>query len=194
MKRLIILILLSLAGVGAGAGAGMMLQPQQANVVANRDTAPSAERTGGSANTDASDPDTSNASTRDEVAEALEAADSAGEEYAAEDAPPRDFVRLEKQFVVPVLGDDRVASLVVLSIALEVDEGGSDAVFAIEPKLRDAFLGVLFAHAQSRGFDGGFTRKDRLADLRRSLTVAAQDVLGGVAHGVLLTNIVRQDI
>ncbi|MEL6791873.1 MAG: flagellar basal body-associated FliL family protein, partial [Pseudomonadota bacterium] len=148
----------------------------------------------GSRNSELADAESEAAVREDEVARALEAAEEAADEGDGGEAASRDFVRLEKQFVVPVLGEDRVASLVVLSIALEVDEGGSDAVFATEPKLRDAFLGVLFTHAQSRGFDGGFTRKDRLADLRRSLTIAAQDVLGGVAHGVLLTNIVRQDI
>ncbi|MEL7464238.1 MAG: flagellar basal body-associated FliL family protein [Pseudomonadota bacterium] len=119
-----------------------------------------------------------------------DAAAKTDEEYTGS----RDFVRLEKQFVVPVLGEERVASLVVLSIALEVEHGGADFVFAAEPKLRDRFLGVLFTHAQSQGFDGGFTRKDRLSDLRRALTLAAQDVLGELAYGVLLTNVLRQDI
>ena len=103
-------------------------------------------------------------------------------------------MKIERQFVVPVLEDERVSSLVVLSLAVEVDAGESDIVFEHEPKLRDAFLSVLFTHAQSRGFDGDFTQERRLEDLRGSLTNAAQEVLGKRAHGILLTGIVRQDI
>lgn len=193
MKRALLILVISLVGAGAGAGAGMFLKPSAPENAETGDETKGGEQGAGQAQ-DSVDGDVAASVRDDEVARALEAADAAGDLDAAGDATTRDFVRLEKQFVVPVLGEDRVASLVVLSIALEVEEGGSDAVFATEPKLRDAFLGVLFTHAQSRGFDGGFTRKDRLADLRRALTVAARDVLGDVAHGVLLTNIVRQDI
>ena len=110
------------------------------------------------------------------------------------DAPPSEYVKLNRQFVVPVIEGGRVAAMMVLSLAVEVPEGGSDAVFSHEPKLRDAFLRVLFTHAQSGGFSGVFTRPEAMADLRGSLLLAARKVLGASVHEILLTNLVRQDV
>ncbi|MEM7522255.1 MAG: flagellar basal body-associated FliL family protein [Pseudomonadota bacterium] len=103
------------------------------------------------------------------------------------------FVKLEKQFVVPVIEGRRVASLMVLSLAVEVNEDAEEAVFSHEPKLRDELLRALFVHAQSGGFSGQFTKPHLMDDLKASLGVAARQVLGDVSYEVLLTNIVRQD-
>lgn len=104
-----------------------------------------------------------------------------------------EFVKLNNQFVIPVVHQGKVASLVVLSISLEVDAGGEGAVFQKEPKLRDALLQVLFDHANSGGFDGAFTETENMTHLRRAIFETAQHILGPMVHGVLLTDIVRQD-
>lgn len=105
-----------------------------------------------------------------------------------------DYVKLNKQFIVPVVDEERVTALMVVSLAVEVDEGASTAVFTYEPKLRDEFLKVLFLHAQSGGFSGAFTDASAMGDLRGSLAVAAREVLGARVRAVLLTNVVRQDL
>lgn len=105
-----------------------------------------------------------------------------------------DYVKLNKQFVVPIVDGDRVGSLIVISMALEADQGVSDQIFAFEPKLRDEFLSVLFKHAQSGGFSGVFTADQPMHDLRASLLYAAQRVLGRSVRAVLVTDIVRQDV
>ena len=68
-----------------------------------------------------------------------------------------EYVKLNNQFVVPVVEDGRVAAMVVLSLSLEVEAGNTEAVYQREPKLRDAFLQVLFDHANVGGFCGSFT-------------------------------------
>lgn len=115
---------------------------------------------------------------------------------AAADMPPaeRDYVRLPKQFVVPVVEDERVAAMVVLSLSLGTTPGASDAVFAREPKLRDALLQVMFDHANSGGFGGAFTDAAALDPLRRQLTEAAQAVLPGIVSEVLVVEVARQDL
>ncbi len=114
----------------------------------------------------------------------------------AEEAPTaeRDYVRLSQQFVVPVVEDERVAAMVVLALSLETIPGASDAVFAREPKLRDALLQVMFDHANSGGFDGAFTDAAALDPLRRQLTEAAQAVLPGTVSEVLVVEVARQDL
>lgn len=127
-----------------------------------------------------------------------EAGAEAGAEIEAEAPPPdlsgAEYVKLDRQFVVPVVTSDKVESMIVISLAIEMSSGGSDIVFKHEPRLRDEFLRVLFIHAQSGGFSGVFTQPHLLDDLRASLESAARMVLGSGARSVLLTNIVRKDL
>ncbi len=126
---------------------------------------------------------------------AAEAAEKAPEPEPAPDAPG-EYVKLDRQFIVPVIADEKVGALMVLQMAVEMapDAGGSAPVFAQEPKLRDEFLRVLFLHAQSGGFAGSFTEPRVMDDLRASLTSTARRVIGPGVRAVLITSIIRQDI
>jgi flagellar protein FliL len=105
-----------------------------------------------------------------------------------------EYVKLNNQFIVPVVSGSKVAALVVMSLSVEVPVGQKETVFTREPKLRDAFLQVLFDHANSGGFDGVFTTGEKMDDLRGSLFEAATSVLGSAASDVLIIDIVRQDV
>lgn len=105
-----------------------------------------------------------------------------------------DYVKLPKQFVVPVIKKDRVRALVVLTLSLEVTLGQSDMVLSRSPKLRDAFLQVLFNHANSGGFDGAFTTGKSMRDLRGELLEVAQTLLGDTISSVLIEEIVKQSV
>ena len=107
--------------------------------------------------------------------------------------PSVEFVRLSNQFVVPVVTEARVSALVVLSLSIEVPPGGGERVYAAEPRLRDAFLQVLFDHANAGGFGGAFTAASSMNALRTALREAAAGVLGPVARDVLIVEILRQD-
>jgi len=110
----------------------------------------------------------------------------------SEELPP-EFVKLDNQFVVPVLEDGQVASMVILSLGLEVEQGATQTIYAHEPKLRDVFLQVLFSHANSGGFRGSFTDAANLIPLRIALNEAARGVLGNQVRDVLINDIARQD-
>ena len=119
-------------------------------------------------------------------------------EAAADHAPkpstnPPDYVKLNNQFIVPIIESGRVASMVVLSLSLEVTAGKTEEIYAREPKLRDAFLQVLFDHANTGGFRGSFTDGANLVLLRRALREKAVSVVGEVVTDVLITDIARQD-
>ncbi|WP_050526122.1 flagellar basal body-associated FliL family protein [Pseudorhodobacter aquimaris] len=104
-----------------------------------------------------------------------------------------EFAKLNNQFVVPVVEDGRVASLVIMSLSVEVSIGGTETVYLQEPKLRDALLQVLFDHANAGGFKGVFTDGANLTLLRHALLEVTQKVLGEIAHGILISDIARQD-
>ena len=105
-----------------------------------------------------------------------------------------EFVQLNNQFVVPLVEGDRIGAMVVLSLSVEVDRGGAQTVYALEPKLRDGFLQVLFDHANRGGFDGEFTNANSMGVLRRVLLETARDRLGQSVHAILITEIARQDV
>lgn len=112
-----------------------------------------------------------------------------------EDGPEElvEYVKLNNQFVVPVVEEGRVSALVILSISLEVAPASTEAVFAKEPKIRDALLQVLFDHANAGGFKGVFTDGANLIFLREAMREAAIKVMGDLVRDVLISDLVRQD-
>ena len=109
------------------------------------------------------------------------------------EASASEFVKLDEQFVVPVIKADKVVSMIVLTLSLETDPGMMDAVYVKKPKLRDLFLRVLFDHSNMGGFRGAFTRSDNMELLRTALREVAQKEMGTEIRDVLITDIGRQD-
>ena len=131
------------------------------------------------------------------VAEAGAEGENAGGHDEAKDPEepevPPEYVKLNNQFVVPVMADGKVVSMVILSLSLEIEPGKSQDIYAREPKLRDKLLQVLFEHANSGGFQGSFTDGANLVILRKALFEAATGVMGEAVKDVLISDIARQD-
>tara|TARA_E500000305_G_scaffold111859_1_gene128400 strand:+ start:17900 stop:18409 length:510 start_codon:yes stop_codon:yes gene_type:complete len=161
-------ILLALVGLGAGVGGGLMLRPDPEIV--------------------AIDP------CGDTEAAALHDAEHGGDEEVPPENTAFEYVKLNNQFVIPDLDGGRVTAMVVLSLSLEATTGSREAIYAREPKLRDAFLQVLFDHANTGGFKGAFTDSSTMNALRRALVEVAQKTIGPQINDVLVIDIVRQDI
>jgi len=178
MKRLLLPVGLLLLGTGSGVGAAIYLRGAAPEAVPATDCAIAPAPTG-----DHVLPDDHAATVDDGQAAADRQAARSGQEY----------VRLNNQFVVPVVTDGRVDSLVVLSISVGVSSDQRDRVFAVEPLLRDVFLQVLFDHANTGGFDGMFTATATMRNLRRALQQAVEVALPGLVDDVLIVDIVRQD-
>lgn len=171
--RKILPILLALIGLGAGGAAGYFLRPPPAAIEAEM----------------ATQSETSSAEQGHEGASA-----EAGSDTAKDGAEPTvEYVKLNNQFVVPVITHGAVSSLVVLSLSIEVTVGNTEKVYAAEPKIRDTLLQVLFDHANAGGFEGEFTETAKMEDLRSALTEATRTILGDIVKQVLISDIARQD-
>lgn len=167
--RKLLPVILALIGVASGIGAGVFLKPEQIEESGELNTAETCGPL---------DP------AQPQQIAALPSVDPATREY----------VRLNNQFIVPVVLNEKVNALMVLSLSIEVSKGQTQAVFDREPKLRDAFLQVLFNHANSGGFRGAFTETRNMTALRQSLREAGVSVLGDVVSDVLITDLARQDV
>ncbi|WP_294228753.1 flagellar basal body-associated protein FliL [uncultured Shimia sp.] len=164
MKKLLPIILL-LVGIGAGVGAGLALRPEPAPVAPTE----GAEGEDHAATTDKKD---------------------------KEEGPPkgRSYVDLVDQFIVPVVNDDAVASLILVTLTIEVKDSHSEAIFEAEPRIRGALLQAMFDHANIGGFDGAFTNSSKLDRLRKTFLEVAQKTFGDEITDVLIVQITRQDI
>lgn len=118
---------------------------------------------------------------------------STAEPKAKASNPKSEYVKLNNQFVVPVIESEDISALMVLSLSLETAPGMREQVYAREPKLRDAFLRALFDHANIGGFQGVFTKPETLDPLRTALREIAQNELGEEILDVLIVDIARQD-
>ena len=167
MKALLIPVLLAVLGPVLGISAGVMMKPDE----------------------------TSETKTTECTCADAEKAEDKAEPAAKDEAPGAvEYVKFNNQFVVPVVSKDRVDALVVMAISLEVDLGARQAVYAVEPKLRDAYLRVMFDHASIGGFEGNFTEGALLGALREALKTASVSLVGDVVRDVLITDIGRQDV
>lgn len=179
IKKLMPIVLL-LVGVGGGVGAGLMLRPEVSLGDAGTGGDMEAEQgPGGEKSKIGNNQADENADT-----------DTGG---VSGDATT-EFVKMNNQFVIPIVSSEKVIALVVMGLSIEVSAGKSDLIYRREPKLRDSFLQVLFDHANIGGFDGAFTSADTLGRLRDALReVAQRDAGKDAVKDVLIIEIARQD-
>lgn len=159
-------VLLLLIGVGAGGGAGFMLRPAPPEM-------------------------DEKASQEEEHSEDVEDASEDVVDTINEDF---NYVKINNQFVIPVIKNDRIAALVVMSVSLETKATETSGIYDREPKLRDAFLQVMFDHAYIGGFDGVYTAPAAMDALRRSLLMSARRIVNVDITDVLITDIVKQEV
>lgn len=164
-------LLFLLLGAGGGIGAGLFLSPA---------AQPSSEIAEQAANDTHTTKNEGHSSQADSHA-------------GVPDPSATEFVKMSNQFVIPVVKNDKIVALVVVSLSLETRLGVSEEIYAREPKLRDAFLRVLFDHANMGGFHGAFTRAETMDLLRTALRQVAQKEMGPNVTDVLIVDIIRQD-
>lgn len=158
-------LLLALLGIGAGIGAGLLLKEPRSQ---EELSSPCGE---------------------------MDPSPKADEKPKPEkNADNVEYVKLTNQFIVPVVSEGRISAMMVLALSVEVDSGKSENVYSHEPKLRDAFLQVLFDHANNGGFAGSFTSSPNMDVLRRALRETGQSLFGNLVRDILITDIARQDV
>ncbi|HXI85940.1 MAG TPA: flagellar basal body-associated FliL family protein [Parvularculaceae bacterium] len=103
-------------------------------------------------------------------------------------------MKFGRQFIVPVINDAGVKSLVIMDLSIEVPPAETDKTYAVEPILRDAVLSALLKLSNDGAFSGKLLEADNLDGIRAALLAAVRGVLGGDAKNVLILGITRQDV
>lgn len=191
MKKLLVPLVIALMGLGVGVGAGVVLRPGETELAQNGAAADACKGPKGAA---------TEAPSEGEAAQPCEtvAADPFApvpEAPVAEVEGGTAYVAMEKPFVVPVFFGEKVAAMVVVSLSVETGAEEENAIRALEPRLRDSFLKVMFLHSNSGGFSGSFTSGQKMQDLKSALRSAAHGIVSHAYVGdVLITEIARQDV
>lgn len=104
------------------------------------------------------------------------------------------YYRFTREFVVPILDGDRVASLVILNINLEVDSGISSQLFSQEPKLRDNIMSTLIALSSDGDTFQNITRVESYESVRSMVLMNLKNVVPHGIENVLIVDMAKQDL
>ena len=114
--------------------------------------------------------------------------------HAAAPHPPEatDYVKFARPFIVPIVAEDEVVALAMLTLAIELPKGEADAALPREPKVRDALMQALIALSHDGYLSGDITDPERFAEVRTRLRDHARSVLGDNVADVLIIDYARQ--
>ncbi len=108
-------------------------------------------------------------------------------------AEGHDYVKLNNQFIVPVIADGKVSSLVILSLSLEVTAGGAPRSMRSSRNCATLSCRYCSDHANSGGFAGNFTEGEQDAGAAQCAARGGGKLLGSIVSDVLIVDIVRQE-
>lgn len=108
---------------------------------------------------------------------------------------PTTYFKFSREFVVPLITNERVSSLVILNINLEVDSRKADKLFQKEPILRDTIMTTLIGIAGDGRTFQTMTSIENYETLRSMIALDLQKRLpdDGILN-VLILDLARQDL
>lgn len=115
-------------------------------------------------------------------------------EVPPDDPADRDYVKIGRQIVVPVVKGGATEALMLFEVALDVPLSLSEPTYRAEPRLRDAFLKILFEMSYTGAFSDTYTDDRVIAELRSKLLAAARAEMGPRIHDVLILDVIRQEL
>ena len=115
-----------------------------------------------------------------------EEGDGYGEESTEE------YLKFGRQFLVPVLESDDRSYIIMMDINVVAASGALQAMYPLEPRLRDALLGALFTLSNEGALGERFLVEENMSAIRERLLSAAQEVVGESAEDILILSIARQ--
>jgi flagellar basal body-associated protein FliL len=114
---------------------------------------------------------------------------------ASTDSSESAFFRFSREFVVPMIQNERVSSLVILNINVESDAATSDKLFSQEPVIRDVIMTTLIEISGDGKTFQSMTSIENYETLRSLILVALQKRFPDMGiKNILILDIARQDL
>lgn len=105
-----------------------------------------------------------------------------------------EYLKFKRQFVIPVMEEKKIKSLVIMNLNLELNENAPSQSSVLEPKLRDAFMRDLLSLSNEGVFGGELTDPDNFDILRETLLGTARRILDGGVNDVLILDLAKRDV
>ncbi|ABI78607.1 hypothetical protein HNE_0259 [Hyphomonas neptunium ATCC 15444] len=105
------------------------------------------------------------------------------------------YFKFSREFVVPIIQNERVASLVILNINIESDAAMSDKLFSQEPVIRDVVMTTLIEISGDGKTFQSMTSIENYETLRSLILGALQKKFPDMGiKNILILDIARQDL
>ena len=135
-------------------------------------------------------------------------AEKAPKETASKEAPSKEasskgggeasgevvFYKFSREFIVPILEEERVESLVILNINLEADAELSQELFRLEPKLRDNIMTTLIELSNDGRTFQTITDVQSYEAVRSMILMNLKNVVSEGIHNVLILDMAKQNL
>ena len=105
-----------------------------------------------------------------------------------------EYYKFSREFVVPITEGERVDSLVIINLNLEIDKSVSDQVYGIEPKLRDNIMSTLIRLSNEGNTLGDLTNPENYETIRSMILANLREVLPTGLENVLILDMAKQHI
>lgn len=117
-----------------------------------------------------------------------------GDSHSKAAAGDMNYFRFSREFVVPLMRNERVASLVILNISLETDTTVTDKMFLMEPKLRDNIMTTLVHLSNDGSTLSALTSVDNYERVRGMILNNLENVVPSGIQNVLILDAAKQDL
>lgn len=113
---------------------------------------------------------------------------------SADSAGAPAYYKFSREFVVPIIDNERVKSLVILNLNLQVDSAASQDLFSQEPVLRDNIMTTLIGLSGDDTIFNSLNNVEHYETIRSMILSNLQDSVSEDIQNVLILDMARQDL
>lgn len=104
------------------------------------------------------------------------------------------YYKFTREFVVPIIRNGRVQSLVILNLNIEADESISQKLFEMEPKLRDNIMTTLITLSNDGKTFESMTTVENYESIRSMVLMNLKTVVSTGINNVLIVDFAKQEV
>lgn len=113
--------------------------------------------------------------------------------HGEEEGDAYGYLDFRRNFIIPVMGDNRVDALVLLTFSVEMEADKIEEARTREPRIRDAFMKQLLSLSHEGVFNQDITDPDVYNVIQERLLETAREVVDENVKSILLVDFARQD-